>query len=148
MNRDEYLESLREIIDDNGRISEYYLVTTELFKTEFVPQTEMDNSRIEDVYTKLREYFGYDGDEEVSMLEVIITLCLRTAHDIIGDEDPAHWFWLYFENWGMDELDDDSFNFSDFDYLIGRYCRMFKSNRSKGVDIYRAMLIYLSDNFV
>lgn len=132
----------------------YYLLTTELFKTEYVPDSAMNESRVVDVIRMLRDPYDFHSDYPVSIFEVFITLSIRASHDIIGDEDPAKWFWLFMDNWGMGRLDDDHFDVMRYDYFLERIGRAFGNKKVQPVaknvtvDLFRSMINYLSDNYV
>lgn len=157
MNKDDYLEELREIIDMPYN---YFLLTSELFRTEYVPDSPMNESRVVDVIHILRDPLEFHSDYPVSIFEVFIALSIRTANDIMGGE-PGEWFWRYMDNWGMSEIDDEHWDVCKFDYFLERIWLAFgiqkmKSSRKKlepfvkteTVDLWKCMINYLSDNFV
>lgn len=121
----EYLIWLEDQIDDGVVDSDFLCdVCGVLYDIPYQPMVEDDMNRFGDGYNLHRRYLeeeGIDGltcnssgeyrNEEPVVLEVLVALCIRLEHDILGEpgnEHPERWFWQMIKNFGIDENSSDT----------------------------------------
>ena len=117
-------------------IEEYSTLLAYLNGLEFVPIMELDENRVNDVFTFLRDKYidetgncpyPYPSSEACSILEVLMALTIRFAEDI-GDLDWEDLFWTALKNGGFlrddfayDNLDNDCLARDDLLVLADRF---------------------------
>lgn len=117
----EYFIWLTEQIDDRKVDSDFlYDTCGVLFDITFQPLDADDLNRVGDANSLRLRYLeeeGIDGlirndnedtysSEEATVLEVLVALCVRLEHDILGEpgnEHPERWFWEMIKNFGITE---------------------------------------------
>lgn len=122
-----YLEWLLRLINaDNYKGKSYIKLCNLLNKIPFSPIVKLDENRIADVQTLLREnyiqsqseWYRLENDEimkipeyPVSFLELIITLAMRIDLDFMreinGIDNTRIYFWILVRNLGFLEYDDE-----------------------------------------
>lgn len=165
--RDEYEGYLEELKDLVGFYDDGYLNYDSLFRClfniNFVASNEMDENRESDIYGLLRVPYGYLEDEPwVSVLELLISLALRVAQRVVGDEDPGRHFWEWVDNLGLLEYTDRHFSETKVKQIIDIWLSKSYKKNGKGspwilksddfdvrtCDIWRHCNLYISENYV
>lgn len=136
----EYFIWLTEQIDDRQCDSDFlYDTCAVLFDITFQPLDADDMNRVGDAHSLQQRYLeeeGLDGlikngnedayeNEEATVLEVLVALCIRLEHDILGEpgnEHPERWFWQMIANFGITEdMDEHDIYQIINDWMDGNY---------------------------
>lgn len=119
----------------------------QLFNTDFYWVVPNDDNRAFDGKV-LRDQFAYEIGlssyseivrDECSVLEMLVALAERCDVDIMAVEQPTenqsgHWFWLFLENCGLVEYDDDHYDPDMIDVIIDQILsRRYLSNGIGGL---------------
>lgn len=113
-------------------VERYSKLLDYLFHRDFTWYVRSDENRAGDALHLRQEYEDeeniFDGssfhDQQVNVLEVLAALAIRCEYEIMGEpgeENPSHWFWLYLQNLGLMEFDDDHFNYATVDFVVGNW---------------------------
>ena len=130
---------------DDDHIDGYSSLLGILFDTEFVSIMKGDEARAHDGID-LRDQFCnengldperfYDEIGACSLLEMLIGLAVRIENDITCDPrnnkfNPQFWFWFMLHNIGLDDMDDENFDYDEVEYMINVFMnREFAPNGS------------------
>lgn len=169
----DYYQWLLEKID--GYKEPYYnysLLLHKLHSLPFIWSIERDGNRATDGKRLRWEYMDENGIPEgaykegvaCSVLEMLISLCIRCDLEIIGEagvDQVAKWFWIMIDNLDLSRCTDDNFNGDYVEQQIGIWLDRVFSRNGKGspfplkkarhdqrkVEIWLQMCGYLSENF-
>ena len=107
-----YFRWLIDIININDMDNKYAFLLKRLYIIPFTSKIEIDRNREEDARDLRDEYFRGPvtyTDDEVSVLEVLITLAHHCSDQALDGQTTAEWFWEFMENL-------DLLRFHDFEY--------------------------------
>lgn len=169
----DYYQWLLEKVD--GYKEPYYnysLLLHKLHSLPFVWSIERDSNRATDGKRLRWEYMdensipegAYRDGVPCSVLEMLISLCIRCDLEIIGEagvDQVAKWFWIMIDNLDLSRCTDDNFNGEYVEQQIGIWLDRVFSRNGKGspfplkkahhdqrkVEIWLQMCGYLSENY-
>ena len=115
-----YFQYLCDIIDG----SNYYNLLWLLHNREFLVLVDGDYNRTKDALILRDGYVKAGMDKDATILEVLVSLSIRTEHDIMhddhaGDRTPE-WFWMMMSNLGLSgpEWTDDRWDDIKIDKVV------------------------------
>lgn len=119
----------------------------QMFDTDFYWVVPNDDNRSFDGKV-LRDQYAYENGlsnypklirDECSFLEMLVALADRCDTDIMAVEQPTeyqsgHWFWLFLENCGLAEYDDEHYDPDMIDVILNQIMsRNYMSNGFGGL---------------
>lgn len=131
----EYLNNLIDLIDGRS----YTMLLRELNKIHFFPLLDLDNNRVSEIKTELRETIPSSPHTEyVTILEMLIWLAYMYEERAMKYGEPDHtatWFWCFIVNCNLNIYDDDYFKEHKEESInsIHKWATMF-NNRTYGRD--------------
>lgn len=159
---DEYYD---ELLYEIGGGDGYFRLLDKLYEMKFLPDLgTLDYARAMDVYSILRVPYGArEDDKNVSVLEMIIALCIRVGHSVIGDDDTEKYFWDFMRNLGLTEEEDRNFDEEIVENVISKWLKKeYKKNGigspwpvknypeidCREIDIWRHCNLYLTEKYL
>lgn len=137
--RDEYFEYLYQIVCGEDIIAKlsWRSLLWHLFNTPFrISYIQMDENRARDGIN-MRYRFGDDaqyprnviysclGDDECSVLEMMIALAIRMEDEIMASSEfgdhTSLWFWSMIGSLGLNAMTDFEYNFDDVEFILDRF---------------------------
>lgn len=130
-----------------GNNPDYSIVLEDLFNKEFIWLLEYDEnlaengkSLREDFYNSsetIRKLVGMYGEIEgpCSVLEMMIKLAMDCEYTIMTDgehDNTAKWFWIMFDNLGLDEYENSLYDAEEVDEILENFMRRRYDNYGNG----------------
>lgn len=118
---------------------DYSMLLKELHKVHFFPLLDLDNNRVSEVKTELRELIPSSPKTPyVSIFEILVILAWKYESFAKKYGEPDHtatWFWCFIVNCGLNRFDDLYFKEHKEESIneIHKWCTTF-NNRTYGRD--------------
>ena len=132
-----------------GNNPDYSMVLEDLFNKEFIWLLEYDENLAEngkslrdDFYNSsltIQKLVGMYGEIEgpCSVLEMMVKLAMDCEYTIMTDgehDNTAKWFWIMFDNLGLNTYDDLSYDAEEVDEILETFLhRKYKKNGKGGL---------------
>lgn len=120
---EEYLDDIFDICDIPEKYSDLIYF---MFDKPFIFERELDENRVRDVVSILRFPRDFDPEEDdfpVSILEVFVSMSMRVAYEVVGDNNPGKWFELILNNLGLLKHDNGHFNRRQVDEILDDFMK-------------------------